>query len=210
MIYEEVLRECKMVLDDMKLTAQRNPISEEQGGGETIRFFDEKGNELCLYVNVSENDKSLTDTFAFYYDHVETITKAGDVFRFTKNIESAEIDSYVRLCNMLWAHRHHFKTAVPPTSREFNDEDLLTLVLELERQKISHELQVVNKRPRITFTYQGDEIASARKSAGRLRYQNTDGNVISCQGTDGEPLKEFIKAIVDDVLPKNREIRKFR
>lgn len=210
MIYEELLKECEMALVDMELTTKREPISEEKGVGEIIRFHNKNGNELCVYVSIGENDTSLLGASAFYYDHVETTTKAGDVFRFSRNLESTEIDSYVRLCNILWAHRYQFKSKLPPQVREFHDEDLLSLILELEKNRIIHELQIVNGRPRITFLHNGEEIASARKSGGRLRYQSTNGDVISSQGTEGEPLKEFIKGIVDDLLPKTCEIKKFR
>jgi len=210
MIYEELLRECAIAIEDMKLTPRREQKSGKDGDGEIIRFYDERGHELCVYVDVDAKCRSLLDALVVYYDCEETTTKAGDLFRFTKNLETAKIETYVRFCNILWAHRYQFKTTLPKGTPKFHDEDLLVLILELQHRKISHALQVVNQRPRVSFTHNDEEIASARKSVGRLRYQDTAGKVHSCKGNDGEPLKEFISMIVDDVLPKISEIKKIR
>ncbi|TLX16962.1 hypothetical protein [Rhizobium sp. MHM7A] len=210
MIYDELLRECAIALDDMKLKPKLEQNSDEQGVGETIRFYNELGNELTVYVEADPDSSSLLGTVAFHWDYAETITNAGDVFRVEKNLESTQINSYVQFCNILWAHRHQFKSKLSKGTREFHDEDLLALIMELERQRIPHELQIVNHRPRISFTRHGEEIASARKSAGRLRYQDTTGEVTSSKGTEGEALKEFISAVVNDLRPKITEIKKFR
>jgi hypothetical protein len=210
MVFEEMVQECAIALDDIKLTPKRERKPDEEGGGETIRFYDERGHELCVYVSVDENCTSLFDAHVFYYDYEETVTKAGDLFRFARNLESTQVASYTQFCNILWAHRYQFKSTLPKGTQEFNDEDLLALIMELQRFRIPHKLDVVNKRPRISFTRDGEEVASARKSAGRLRYQNTAGRVISSEGTDGEPLKEFIATIVDDLRPAISEIKKIR
>lgn len=210
MIYEELLRECAFALDDMKLTPKLEQNPDENGVGQTIRFYNERGNELTVYVEVDADSSSLLGTFAFYWDYAETTTNAGDVFRFEKNLESTQINSYVQFCNILWAHRHQFKSKLSKGTREFHDEDLLALIIELERQGIPHNLQIVNHRPRISFTRDGEEIASARKSAGRLRYQNTAGEVTSSKATEGNMLKEFINDVVSDLRPKITKIKKFR
>lgn len=210
MIFEEVIRECAIALDDLKLTPKKETLSHGEGNRETIKFYDERGHELCVYVNIDETSTSLFDAHVFYYDYQETVTKAGDMFRFARNLESTQVSSYVQFCNILWAHRYQFKSTLPNGTHEFNDEDLLGLILELQRVRIPHSLEVVNKRPRISFTRDGEEVASARKSAGRLRYQNTAGKVISSKGDDGEPLKEFIATIVDDIRPAVSEIKKIR
>jgi hypothetical protein len=202
MIYEELVRECAIALDDMKLTPKRQQKSDGQDARETIRFYDERGNELTVYIEVAVDRLSLIGGVAHYWDYLETITKAGDIFRIAKNPESTQIKSYVQLCNILWAHRYQFKSKPSKDTREFYDEDLLALVMELERQRVSHDLQVVNHRPRISFTRDGEEIASARKSAGRLRYQDKAGEVTSAKGIDGEALKEFIDSILNDLCPK--------
>jgi hypothetical protein len=209
MIFEEIRRQCAVALDDMKLTPQLER-SEIDKGVETVRFYDERGNELTVYVEIEAQSGSLLGNHACYWDYTETVTKAGDLFRIEKALETTQIESYVQFCNILWAHRYQFKSKLRQGVREFHDEDLLALIMELERLRIPHDLQVVNQRPRISFTRDGEEIASVRKSAGRLRYLDTGGVVTSSQATEGENLKEFIGYVTNDLRPKIEETKKFR
>ena len=201
MIYDEMLRECAIALEDMILT----PKLEQRDGErttETIHFYDERGSELTVFVEIGPYNTSLIGNLACYWDYAETITKAGDLFRIEKTLETTRIESYVQFCNILWAHRYQFRSKLALGTREFHDEDLLTLIIELERLRISHDLQIVNQRPRISFIRDGEEIASVRKSGGRLRYQDTGGVVTSSQGTEGAALKEFIAYVTSDLRPK--------
>lgn len=209
MIFDEMLRECAVALDDMKLTPKVEQRDSDRAI-EAIHFFDERGCELTVYIEIGPYNDSLIGTLACYWDYAETITKAGDLFRIEKTLETTKVETYVQLCNILWAHRYQFKSKLKPGVREYHDEDLLALILELERLRIPHELQIVNQRPRISFSRNDQEIASVRKSAGRLRYQDTGGVVTSSQGTEGADLKEFIVHVTGDLSPKAVEIKKIR
>jgi hypothetical protein len=199
MVHEELLTACKIALDDMQLKTSIEGLDEAVGGGHAIRFFNERGHELCVYIKVPEGVSRLLECEAFFYDFSEERIRTGDVFRFERNLESCKIDSYARIANILWANKYASKPPMPEGVREFRDSDLLALIREVERRNVSYELQVVSDRPRLSFKLNGEEIASARKSAGKLRYQSRAGDVIACKSEEPGDLRDFLEIVLKDL-----------
>lgn len=207
MILQEIEDSYRSVLDELRLTATVTEIEKESGGGQVIKFHNQHGEELLLYVNVDATSDALADCDICYYDIEARVTKGGDIFHFTRNHDSVGIDGEERLPNCLRSNLHYVK---PKTGEKqvFKDEDLFRLIAGLDAADINTSLSVEFGRPRLSLIEEGEEIAAVTKRAGRMRYQASDGEIFTCKGITAEEIKEFLAVILADQRNANNRHKK--